>query len=45
MKKLSEHMTVLIVTHNLAQASRISDNVLFLMKEMSSRRRRRGPSP
>ena len=32
MKKLSEHMTVLIVTHNLAQASRISDNVLFLMK-------------
>ena len=32
MKTLSEHMTVLIVTHNLAQASRISDNVLFLMK-------------
>ena len=32
MKKLSEHMTVLIVTHNRAQASRISDNVLFLMK-------------
>ena len=32
MKKLSERMTVLIVTHNLAQASRIGDNVLFLMK-------------
>jgi phosphate transport system ATP-binding protein len=32
MKQLSERMTVLIVTHNLAQASRISDNVLFLMK-------------
>ena len=32
MKELSERMTVLIVTHNLAQASRISDNVLFLMK-------------
>ncbi len=32
MKTLSERMTVLIVTHNLAQASRISDNVLFLMK-------------
>jgi phosphate transport system ATP-binding protein len=32
MKTLSEKMTVLIVTHNLAQASRISDNVLFLMK-------------
>jgi phosphate transport system ATP-binding protein len=32
MKGLSERMTVLIVTHNLAQASRISDNVLFLMK-------------
>ncbi len=32
MRKLSERMTVLIVTHNLAQASRISDNVLFLMK-------------
>ncbi len=32
MRELSERMTVLIVTHNLAQASRISDNVLFLMK-------------
>jgi len=32
MRQLSEQMTVLIVTHNLAQASRISDDVLFLMK-------------
>ncbi len=32
MRQLSERMTVLIVTHNLAQASRISDNVLFLTK-------------
>ncbi|HXZ98993.1 MAG TPA: phosphate ABC transporter ATP-binding protein [Candidatus Binatia bacterium] len=32
MRGLSERMTVLIVTHNLAQASRISDDVLFLMK-------------
>ncbi len=32
MKQLSKKMTVVIVTHNLAQASRISDNVLFLMK-------------
>ncbi|MGP8160855.1 MAG: phosphate ABC transporter ATP-binding protein [Candidatus Dormibacteria bacterium] len=32
MRQLSKRMTVLIVTHNLAQASRISDNVLFLMK-------------
>jgi len=32
LRQLAERMTVLIVTHNLAQASRISDNVLFLMK-------------
>jgi phosphate transport system ATP-binding protein len=32
MQQLAERMTVVIVTHNLAQASRISDNVLFLMK-------------
>ena len=32
MKQLAERMTVLIVTHNLAQAARISDNVLFLSK-------------
>jgi phosphate transport system ATP-binding protein len=31
-RELSQRMTVLIVTHNLAQASRISDDVLFLMK-------------
>jgi phosphate transport system ATP-binding protein len=30
-KRLSERVTILIVTHNLAQANRISDNVLFLM--------------
>ncbi|MGA8015362.1 MAG: phosphate ABC transporter ATP-binding protein [Candidatus Dormiibacterota bacterium] len=30
-KGLSERVTVLIVTHNLAQANRISDDVLFLM--------------
>jgi len=29
---LSEKMTVLIVTHNLGQANRIADDVLFLMK-------------
>lgn len=29
--RLAERMTVLIVTHNLAQASRISQDVLFLM--------------
>ena len=32
MRGLAERMTVLIVTHNLAQANRISDDVLFLMK-------------
>jgi phosphate transport system ATP-binding protein len=30
-RQLSEKVTVLIVTHNLAQANRISDDVLFLM--------------
>ncbi len=30
-KKLSERVTILIVTHNLSQANRISDDVLFLM--------------
>ena len=30
-RRLSERVTVLIVTHNLAQASRLSDDVLFLM--------------
>jgi phosphate transport system ATP-binding protein len=30
-RRLSEKVTVLIVTHNLAQANRISDDVLFLM--------------
>ena len=30
-KQLSERVTVLIVTHNLAQANRIADDVLFLM--------------
>ena len=29
--QLSERVTILIVTHNLAQATRISDDVLFLM--------------
>ena len=31
LKRLRERMTVLIVTHNLAQALRISDEVVFLM--------------
>ncbi len=30
-KQLSQRVTVLIVTHNLAQANRIADDVLFLM--------------
>lgn len=30
-RRLSERVTVFIVTHNLAQANRISDDVLFLM--------------
>ncbi|MBV8195323.1 MAG: phosphate ABC transporter ATP-binding protein [Candidatus Dormibacteraeota bacterium] len=31
LKRLSERMTILIVTHNLSQALRISDEVVFLM--------------
>lgn len=31
LKRLRERMTILIVTHNLAQALRISDEVVFLM--------------
>jgi len=31
LQRLSRRMTILIVTHNLAQASRISDQVTFLM--------------
>jgi phosphate transport system ATP-binding protein len=30
-RQLSERVTVLVVTHNLAQANRIADDVLFLM--------------
>lgn len=31
LQRLSQRMTILIVTHNLAQANRISDHVTFLM--------------